>query len=423
MTSNLARTRLIIVALLGFSAFLNYLDRQALAILAKPIQTDLNLSHQDYAFVVSTFLVAYSGGNLICGWLLERFGGRITLPAFVLFWSAANFATGLVVDVNTLAVTRFALGAAEIGGFLALTVIAKDLFPPSRRASVMGWCNAAAMFGATAAPPFIAWIYGLAGWRFAFLSTGVIGFVWAACWLLLFYRPASYNSMAAEAEGAEAVLPSAVDPNAPRFSWLGALANRGVWAITFGKMLVYPVWYFYLFWFPKYLTDERGLTIAELGRTAWVVYAAAGIGSVLGGAASGLLIRRGKSPATARLMVMACVALVGPFASLGNGFGPPILLSLVFASMVGLVQMIWQVNIIVLATDLFSSRQLGKVIGVAGFLTGVAGVVSNQLVGSLVETVSYKPMFIVMAAAYPLAWIAVWLLLRQPRASDKVAIG
>ncbi len=416
MTSSLNRTRFVIVALLGFSAFLNYLDRQALAILAKPIQADLGLSQQDYAFVVSAFLIAYSGGNLVCGWLLERFGGRIALPAFVLFWSAANFATGLVVDVNTLAATRFALGAAEIGGFLALTVIAKDLFPPNRRASVMGWCNAAAMFGATAAPPLIAWIYGLSGWRFAFLSTGVIGFAWAACWILLFYRPTSYDSMMAEAEAAEAVLPSTVDRNAPSFSWIGALTNRGVWAITCGKMFVYPVWYFYLFWFPKYLTDERGLTIAELGSTAWVVYAAAGIGSLVGGAASGLLIQRGKSPVAARLMVMAFVALIGPFASLGNGFGPPILLSLMFASMVGFVQMIWQVNIIVLATDLFSSRQLGKVIGVAGFLTGLAGVVSNQLVGALVESVSYKPMFMVMAAAYPLAFVAVWMLLRQPRA-------
>jgi ACS family hexuronate transporter-like MFS transporter len=420
VTSELTRTRIIIVVLLGFSAFLNYLDRQALAILATPIQADLSLSQQDYAFVVSAFLVAYSGGNLVTGWLLERFGARLTLPAFVLFWSAANFATGLVVDVNSLAATRFALGVAEIGGFLALTVIGKDLFPPKQRASVMGWCNAAAMFGATAAPPLIAWIYGLSGWRFAFLSTGVIGFLWAACWLLMFHRPANYNAMAEAAEAAEAALPSKIDRKAPSLTWVQALTSRRVWAITCGKMFVYPVWYFYLFWFPKYLTDERGLTIAELGRSAWVVYAAAGVGSVVGGMASGYLIQRGKSPATSRLIVMAGVALIGPFASLGNGFGPPILLSLMFASMVGFVQMIWQVNIIVLATDLFSSRQLGKVIGVAGFLTGLAGVLSNQLVGALVETVSYRPMFIVMAGAYPVAMIAVLILLREPRVARAI---
>lgn len=414
MANQFIRSRFVIVALLAFSAFLNYLDRQALAILATPIQAELDLSQQDYAFIVSAFLVAYSGGNLVCGWLLERFGGRLALPAFVLFWSAANFATGLVDDVNTMAATRFALGLAEIGGFLALTVIAKDLFPPKRRAFFMGWFNAAAMFGATAAPPLIAWIYGEAGWRFAFLSTGMVGFLWAACWLLLFHSPSQYDALAAEAEAEEAALPSTIDRHAPSFSWIGAICDRRVWALTIGKMLVYPVWYFYLFWFPKYLTDERGMTVAELGATLWVVYAAAGIGSIIGGMASGALIQRGKSPVAARLIVMAGVAILGPLASLGNGFGPPIMISLLFASFVGFVQMIWQINIIVLATDLFSSKQLGKAIGVAGCLTGIAGVVSNELVGGLVDTVSYGPMFVVMAAAYPLAFVCVLLLLRKP---------
>jgi len=402
--------------MLGVSAFLNYLDRQALAILATPIQAELNLSEQDYAFVVSAFLVAYSMGNLITGWMLEKWGARVTLPGFVLFWSAANFATGLVVDVNTLAATRFALGIAEIGGFLAITVIAKDLYPPQRRAFVMGLCNAATMLGASAAPPLIAWIHEVSGWRPAFFSTGVIGFVWVVCWLMLFSRPAKYNAMAAEAAAEEPeVAKGSPDRNAPGFTWLGAITNRKVWGITFGKMLVYPVWYFYLFWFPKYLTDERGMTVAELGRTAWVVYAAAGVGSILGGLASGWFIQRGKTPIAARLTVLAGVAAIGPIASLGNGFGPPIALSLMFASVVGFVQMFWQVNIGVLATDVFSSRQLGKVLGVAGFLTGLAGVGSNQLVGALVEEVSYRPMFIVMAFAYPLALAAVLFFLREPR--------
>lgn len=420
MLKSIDQTRIILVALLAVSAFLNYLDRQALAILASPIQADLNITNQGYAFIVSSFLVAYSAGNLICAWCIEKWGVRIALPVFVLWWSTANFLTGFATDTNTVAATRFALGLAETGGFIAITVMAQSSFKPSQRALVIGCCNAAAMIGATVSPPIIAWLYEIYGWRMAFYSTGLLGAVWTLCWVLMFVRNADKSDLSYDEKIDEQNSSTDQSRDDSPVSYLSVIKNRKAWAIVFGKMLTYPIWFFYLFWFPKYLTDERGLSVSELGQTVWVTYLAAAVGSIIGGMASGLLIKRGMVPQVARLWILAFVAVVGTIGII-NGFEPPIIISIAVASFVAFVQMFWQINIQVLSTDIFGKRELVKVISMGAIITSIASVISNTLVGSLVETISYRPMFIVMGFAYAFAFLIVYLLLRESKSKDSSA--
>ncbi len=187
-----------------------------------------------------------------------------------------------------------------------------------------------------------------------------------------------------------------------------------MWAIGFGTMLSFPVWYFYLNWFPKYLTDERGLSTLQMGSRAWVVYLAAGVGSLVAGVLPSLLTHRGLRPVASRLLVMAAIVVLAPIGAV-NYFQPAIEISLASAAVVAFLHMIWQVTLTSLPLELFTARSMGKVFALAGITNGVGGVVSTWLIGTLVGAVTYRPMFVVMACAYAVALAAVWGLLSWRR--------
>ena len=406
----------VIIALLSVSTLLNYIDRQTLALLAKPIQAALHMDDKGYALVVTIFMFAYMGGNVVASWSIDRIGPRLTLAALVAVWSVAGVASGLVRDENQMAGARFVLGLAEVGNWVAAVALVNRFFGPGQRALAIGIYTAAAMFGAAISPPVITWVNEITGWRAAFIVTGGLGLVWAAIWLV--YTRNLDGAVAAT----EAAAGRTVEGDTDILSWWAALTSPRVWAIAVGIMLTWPVWYFYLNWFPKYLTDERGLSTLEMGRQAWVVYLAAGIGCLTGGAAPGLLMRFSLTPARAKLWVLGLVCLLAPLGVV-NAFAPPVLISLLVGGFVAFVHMYWQINLTALASDLFTARSFGRVFAVAGVASGLGGMGTTWLIGQLVGLVSYRPMFVVMAGAYVVALGAVLLLLSRGRRAPVPAIG
>ncbi len=393
----------VIIALLSVSTLLNYIDRQTLALLAKPIQAALHMDDKGYAFVVTVFMFAYMGGNIVASWMIDRIGPRLTLAILVGLWSVAGIASGLVQDANQMAGARFVLGLAEVGNWVTAVSLVNGFFGPKQRALAIGIYTAAAMFGAAVSPPVITWVNEITGWRASFFITGGVGLVWAVGWWL-YTRTLDRAEAAAETPASKPV-----EGDADIASWWQALKSPRVWAIALGIMLTWPVWYFYLNWFPKYLTDERGLSTLEMGRQAWVVYLAAGIGCLTGGAAPGILMRFGLSSARAKLWVLGLVCILAPVGVI-IAFEPPILISLLVGAAVAFVHMYWQINLTALASDLFTARSFGRVFAVAGVASGLGGMGTTWLIGQLVGVVSYRPMFVVMACVYPIAMaLIVWL--------------
>ncbi|MFD2431874.1 MFS transporter [Sphingobium scionense] len=162
-------------------------------------------------------------------------------------------------------------------------------FPPKERGIALGIYTVGAMIGATLAPPLIAGIALHFGWRAAFIVTGATGLVWLVVWLNLYPRNAPEPKEEQISEGA---------------LWGRILRDRSVWLLAGARAVADPVWYFYLFWFPKYLTDIYGLTLIAVASMAWIVYLAADLGSIGGGFFSSRLIARGVAPATSRIIVM-----------------------------------------------------------------------------------------------------------------------
>ncbi|UZK65450.1 MFS transporter [Sphingomonas sp. M1-B02] len=397
------------VLLLATAGLLNYLDRQMLSILARPIQDELGMSERDYAWIVSLFLIAYTIGNVIASAVIDRIGARYALLWMVGIWSVANALTGLAQDANQVAFTRMVLGCAEIGGFVAMAVIMLESFDASTRGHVNGICNATTMVGAAISPPLVVGIYLATDWRTTFFVGGAAGILWCVAWLAL-VRPRLEKR-----ERHKDMRSSSIYPNRQMFEVARSyILDARVWTIVFGKMLVYPVWYFYLFWFPKYLIDERGLTLADVGAVAWIVYLAAAVGSVCGGALSSILIRRGMAPFKARLSSLGLAACIAP-AGGAIAWEPTITVTFALASVVAFAQMTWQVNISSMVADLLSREEITKVVAFAGVLTGIVGVLTTYLIGILVSELSYRPSFLVMAAACPLAFSLLFTLSKRVR--------
>jgi ACS family hexuronate transporter-like MFS transporter len=394
------RFRWFVVAMLAAAAVLNYLDRQTLALMAGTIQGQLRISDVGYATLVNAFLAAYTIGGLISALIVDRLGARRSMALFVGWWSLASALSGMAGSMGQLAATRFALGIAEAGGWIASPKLVQEWFPNRERALAIGIYSSAAHFGAALAPILITTLLITVGWRATFVVTGTIGLTWLAVWQLT-YRPNRIGPVDLEA------VPEQRAGSAPA-EWGAVLRTRGVWLIAIGNALTNPVWFFYLFWFPKYLTEERGLTVAEMGRLSWVVYASAGVGSVLGGIVSGALVRRGMRPARARVATMALVAVIAPIGAF-NALAPAVWISLALGALVALVHTAWVTNQTALCVDLYPGRHIGKVMAVNGIIGGLATIVTTQLVGALVATITYRPMFLMIAIAYPLGLLAAFL--------------
>ena len=398
-----SRTKWVLLGLLFFSTVINYLDRQALSILATTIQADLGMSDIEYARVVQVFLLAYAAAYVMAGRITDWLGARMALILFVGWWSLANIATGMVRSSFQLGAARFALGLGEPGNYTVGTKVVAEQFPPRQRGLALGLYTAGAMIGATLAPPLIGGIALTYGWRSAFWITGVAGLVWIIGWWWAYPRE---QKAAAEAT-----------PQPSMKGVWGRLArDRAVWALILSRMVADPVWYFYLFWFPKYLGDMRGMSLAAIASLAWVVYVAADIGSVGGGAISGALVRRGVSPVRSRLLTMTGAAALAPIGILIT-LHPPLPVLLGLACLVTFAHLVYQINLTTLVVDLFPSRYIASVAGLIGCGSAVGGMLSAQVVGMLVAGHSFDRTFVLMACLHPLAVLLAWAALRLARRS------
>ena len=398
MSAVAGRVRWAILALLFASTVLNYVDRQTLSILATTIQADLRMSDVGYAGIVQLFLIAYTLAYLGVGWVTDRLGSRLALALFVGWWSIASMVTGFVQSAGQLGTARFFLGLGEAGNYVAAPKTVSERFPPHERGFAVGVYTAGAMVGATIAPPLIGWLALSYGWRSAFLVTGGFGLVWLAAWLLVFRKAPASEAAEVETE--------------PKWPLRRILSERSVWGLALARCLTDPVWYFYLFWFPKYLIDARGMNLLGVAATAWLVYLAADLGSVFGGLGSGKLVKRGVAPAAARLRLMGGAACLAPLGAL-IATQPALPVTYALGALVALAHMAFLVNLTTLAVDVFPKRQIGAIFGLIAAGSGVGGIVSTGIVGQFAQGHNYAPLFLAMAVLHPVGWLIARLSIKR----------
>ena len=358
-----------IAILVSIAIAISYLDRQTLPVAVSAIAKDIPLSNQRFSALQSAFLLSYAFMYLGGGKLVDALGTRIGFAVIMTFWSLANASHALATSFAMLMGSRFLLGMGEGGGFPAATRAVAEWFPTKDRATAMGIINAGTAVGAVIAPPLIALVLGHAGWRWIFVITGGVGLLWTLWWITSYFSPE--NPPEPEARSAATL------------RWIDLLRIRESWGLVGAKFLSDAAWYFYLFWLPKYLYDARGFDVKAVGTFAWIPYAAAGVGCLLGGWFSSYLIRRHFSLGVARKLALGLSAAVMPSILLVPRL--PVGWALAIFSLAYFGQQSWSTLVMVLPTDLFPANVVGSVAGLVGFGGAMGGIAFGQLVGYLLD--------------------------------------
>lgn len=405
----IGRYRWVICALLFFATTVNYVDRQVLGILAKDLKTSIGWTEVDYGNIVAAFNAAYAFGLLLAGRLMDRIGTRVGYTIAIIWWSLAAMGHALARTPFGFGVARAALGVGEAGNFPAAIKTVAEWFPKKERAFATGIFNAGSNVGAIVAPLTVPWIATNYGWRWAFIITGAIGFIWLLFWLPMYKRPEQHPKVSS-AELAH-IQSDPPDPPATNIPWMRLIPHRQTSAFAIGKYLTDPVWWFYLYWIPNFFRDKHGLDLTTIGLPLIIIYLIADVGSVGGGWLSSTFIKRGWTINRARKTAMLiCALAVTPiiFASnVQNLWVAVALIGLAAAAHQG-----WSCNLFTTTSDMFPRRAVGSVVGIGGMAGALGGATMAVATGYILESTgqNYSIVFTIAGTAYLVALAVIHLL-------------
>jgi len=390
-----------VCGLLFLAVTILYMDRQALSIVAPRLTEEWGWSETDYGNVVAAYQFAYAVGVLGVGWLIDRLGTRFGFGLLVALWSLAMFAHGWAATVPAFIAARFALGLAQAGCFPCAVKATAEWFSKEKRALATGIFNSGSMLGPILAPLAILFLYAHSGWLATCVALGAAGVLWSVAWLVFYRTP----SLAPDADG------RGCPPRETPLPLAELLRCRATWAFFFGKLLSDPVWWFFLYWLPKFLHDKHGVALTQLGAPLVTIYSVTVIGSVGAGWLTERLARRGLTIRSARKAVMLLCALL-PIPVLLAARTPHVWLAVVLIGLAMAGHSGWMANLFSLVSDAFPKCAVASVTGIGTMAGALGGLFVAQFAGWVLDaTGSYWPLFVMSAFAYLVAWFLVYLLL------------
>jgi ACS family hexuronate transporter-like MFS transporter len=402
-----------LIGLFFLATAINSIDRQIFAVLAPVFSLDLNISEIQYGFIVQAFLVGYTVMFVVSGYLIDRYGMRLGMTVCMAWWSTAAALHAFARGALSMGVFRFLLGVGESGNYTAAAKAVSEWFPPQERSLATGIYSAGSLIGAIICPALSVWMAAVFGWRKAFFLTATVGILWLVPWYFVSRQHADASSHE----------PACTPPPHHPLRLRILAKTRNAHALFWARVISEPAWWFYTFWLPKYLKDVQHFTMAQLGYTLWIPFAAADAGSLLGGYLSGICVKRGYSPVRARHYIMIPAALTMPITLLLVLRTSPVMV-LTGASLALFAHMSWKVNLVTLTNDLFPATQVASVSGVLAMGAGLGGIIFSGIAGFVVELHSYAALFGVVAVLHPCALVVVsWLLGRNSETPDAELAG
>jgi ACS family hexuronate transporter-like MFS transporter len=397
------RRRWWIVWTLLCSTAINYINRQTLSVLAPVISKEFHLNHSQLSNIFSAFQVSYALTWLVGGVFLDIVGTRLGLSIGVIWWSLVSIVTSFANSVLSFGILRFLLGIGEGLNWPGASKAVAEYFPAEERSTAVAIFDSGSSVGGAVAAVAIPWIALKLGWRWAFAFSGVIGFLWLALWLAVYPRSGS------RAKKGQDTL-RLTDTK----SWLPILKLRETWAIVLGRSLTDPIWWFYVFWLPQYLSDTRGFSLKQIAIFAWIPFVAADAGNFAGGLTSGALVKRGMPVMRARkwICIVSCVPLLAGIPAV-LAVSPYSALAFICVALFGFAA--WSTMGLTFPSDLFQPQVVGTVTGLSGLAAGLVSTVFTLLVGTLVDHFSYVPAFVLAATVPIVATLCVVYLIPATR--------
>ncbi|HET6970812.1 MAG TPA: MFS transporter [Phenylobacterium sp.] len=385
---------LAVVPLLALAVFINYVDRGNLATAGPLIKDELHLSAASFGLIVSAFFWTYTPGQLLAGWMAERFNPYRTLAIGLAIWSLATVATGLVTGFAALLALRVVLGLGETAVFPCSSKLIGRHLPQHQ----LGLANGLVCSGTALGPAFGTFVGGMLmaqmGWRPVFLLFGLASLLWLVPWLLV-------------ARGAPTARPA--DEAAPP-SFATLLRRPESWGAGLGHFANNYSLYFVITWLPVYLVKSRGFSMAEMAEVGGVVYLAYAASCLGTGWIADRLIASGAPVGAVRkgCAVVSHLIVAASLTAALFAHGQMTVLALTVAG-VGLGFM--APTLYTIGQTLAGPHAGGQWVGLQNMMGNVAGIVGPLITGVLVDRLGNFDVAFVVSAAIALAGIPCWLLL------------
>jgi ACS family glucarate transporter-like MFS transporter len=406
---------------------INYADRVALSVAAKPVSVEFGLSPVEMGYLLSSFLWMYVVCLIPVGLLVDRYGGKVVNGLGIGLWSAATVLTGFAPNYLFMLGTRVVMGMGESTSWPASNRVIREWFPASER----GIANAIFGAGAAAGPAIgalvISWIVAVWGWRAGFLVAGSIGFVWLAAWYWLFdkpervgwLRPAERDRILAERDGRDV----SQEAERPVSSLWYLLSLRSVWGLFLTQGCEVYGGYMLLTWLPSYLQQAKGLSVMNAGMLTAVPFGVAAIIGVLLGRVSDHVLTHDAVHAGRRRTMLALL-LVGAAGILSIPFIDELWLIIVILACVRAMGLAGSALNFALVTDLVRSRaDIGKVTSITVLGGNSFGLASPIITGYVVAlTGSFDRAFFVAGILPLIGAVATFTMTRRPIRPEVVLV-
>ena len=440
--TTIGKYRWTICSLLFFATTVNYLDRQVLSLLAPDLSKEFGWTNSDYANITAIFQFVYAISMLFAGRIIDKLGTKSGYTWAIIIWSIGAivhaysiFIGSVVVNVMALVglaavpvsiigfmISRALLAVGEAGNFPSALRATAEYFPKKERSFATGIFNSGTNVGAILAPLTVPWVAKQWGWETAFILIGALGFIWLIFWRIYYEKPENQKRLSKDeleyinSDAGEQVINSSEEAKVP---WIKLLGYKQTWAFAFGKFMTDGVWWFFLFWLPKYLEAQYGMVKTEIMLPLAVLYSMTMFGSIGGGWFPIYFIKKGFSPYDGRMKAMLLIAFF-PLVVLaaqplgGYTFWIPVILIGIGAS----AHQAWSANIFTTVSDMFPKKAVGSIVGIGGMAGGFGGVVMSKLGGAFFDhykalghiQTGYTIMFAICAVSYLIAWTVMKLL-------------
>ncbi|MBI3680765.1 MAG: MFS transporter [Acidobacteria bacterium] len=381
------------LAIFAFTLYsaVNYLDRQMLAALAPQLQSEFQLSNEDYGWIQSAFSLAYALSAPAAGLFLDRVGLARGASLTIAVWSMAGVGTGLVNSFLGLLGCRVLLGASQSGGIPAFGKASATYLHPQERALGTGVNQVGISLGSMGAPLLAGWMAAQYGWRAAFVSAGALGFLWIPLWRLIASR-----------------VPPETAAHAHAATPKDMLRDPRLWSLIAGNVLVMTVYSLWSNWTTIFLVQQHHLTQLEANqRYAWIPPVLASAGGLFGGWMAMKWMAAGASLMQARSRTILLggagllSTLLAPYVA-----GPAAATAIVSVSF--FLSVAASANVYALPQDIYGAGRAAFAVAAITFGFGLMQTFYAPLVGRLVDHYGFPPVC-VLTAFLPLAG---WLILR-----------
>jgi ACS family hexuronate transporter-like MFS transporter len=405
------RFRWCVIGLIALATVINYIDRNALAVMWPEVSKEIGASKEDYALLVTVFMIFYAVGQSLFGRVFDAIGTRIGFTLSILFWSLSIAAHALVRSMPLLVLLRATLGISEAGNWPGAAKANALWFPSQERALAQGIFNAGASLGGIISAPLVALLFVQFGWHGTFLLIGVLGFIWLVPWLW-FYKadPDKHPGLGEEERAYILTGRTEAGRDDDRRVRLGELLrHRQSWGVILSRFFLDPVWWLFVSWLPIYLAETFGFDVKQIGLFAWVPFVGAMLGSLFGGWFAGRIIAQGGGVHKARTLSIGigCAIMLPALLFTIRAADPLTAVLLIACILFGFQMAIG--NIQTLPSDYFGGGAVGSLAGISGTAAVAGTLITTWLVPVLTKT-SYAPIFALSAAIVPLSFLAFRLV-------------